>query len=75
MKILQVCDKIVFKSWPNPLVDIGGGSRMNVCIVCKRTTRHQGNTINTVIPLIGIITSSNGWYAHSDCMFPFTLTS
>jgi len=47
---------------------------MNVCIVCKKDTS-QGILPEMSIPLIGMITSTNGWYSHSDCLFPFTITS
>ena len=52
---------------------------MNTCLVCNKSATMQGpspdDTINTTIPILGIIGSAHGWVAHSDCMFPFTTSS
>jgi len=54
---------------------LGGGNRMNSCMVCKKHVSNPPLSMCTPIPLLGILQSTNGWVAHSDCLFQINTTS
>ena len=48
---------------------------MNRCMVCKKFVSNKPLAMGTPIPLLGIVESTNGWVAHSDCLFQINITS
>jgi len=48
---------------------------MNSCMVCKKRVSNPPLSMCTPIPLLGILRSTNGWVAHSDCLFQINTTS
>lgn len=46
---------------------------MNRCMVCKQNVASQSMRMDTPIPLLGTVESTNGWVTHSDCLFRLIL--